>query len=119
MDTQTRLPTDTWVVATWDEYIQAIENPAYKKAKGYYHNGQLRIEMTPIGPDHSRNSTIIIVAVNLFGIVKGIAVTYSQRQSGVPLMAWASKDCSSDFPASKGLPSSQPPQAALRCVPPL
>ena len=87
MDTQTQLPTDTWVVATWNEYIQAIENPAYEKAKGYYHNGQLRIEMTPIGPDHSRNSTIIIVAVNLFGIVKGIALNgldkCSYRKTGV------------------------------------
>jgi hypothetical protein len=45
---QTKLPTDTWVVATWDEYIQTIENPAYEKAKGYYHNGQMRIEITPL-----------------------------------------------------------------------
>jgi hypothetical protein len=36
---QTKFPTDTWVVAIWDEYIQAIEDPAYEKAKGYYHNG--------------------------------------------------------------------------------
>lgn len=74
MDMQMQLPTNTWVVANWDEYIEAMKNPAYEKAKSYYYNGQLRIEMTPIGPDHSRNSTIIIVAVSLFGIVKGIAL---------------------------------------------
>jgi hypothetical protein len=39
---QTQLPTDTWVLLTWDEYIELIEDPIYKKAKGYYHNGQLR-----------------------------------------------------------------------------
>ena len=43
---QIKLPTDTWVVASWDEYVQVIEDPAYEKAKGYYHNGQLRIEMS-------------------------------------------------------------------------
>lgn len=45
---QTKLPTDTWVVASWDEYVQVIEL-AYEKAKGYYYNGQLRIEMSPVG----------------------------------------------------------------------
>ncbi len=34
---QTKLPTDTWVVATWEEYIQAIEEPAYENTTGYYH----------------------------------------------------------------------------------
>jgi len=69
---KTELPTDTWIVATWDEYIQTIANPAYEKARAYYHDGQLRIEMTPIGPDHSRNSTIVIFAVNLFCTIKSI-----------------------------------------------
>jgi hypothetical protein len=54
---QTKLPTDTWVVAIWDEYIQAIEDPIYKKAKGYYHNGRLRIEMSPVGSDHASDYT--------------------------------------------------------------
>lgn len=69
---QTKLLTDTWVVATWDEYIQAIEDPLYEKAKGYYHNGRLRIEMTPLGHDHASDNTIISFAINLFCSVKGI-----------------------------------------------
>jgi len=71
---QTKLPTDTWVVATWDEYIQAVENPAYEKAKCYYHNGQMRIEMPPLGHDHACDNTIIIFAVNLFCSIKDILV---------------------------------------------
>jgi len=50
---QTKLPTDTWLHATWDDYVQAIEDPAYEKAKGYYYNGKMRIEMSPVGNDHS------------------------------------------------------------------
>ncbi len=71
---QTKLPTDIWVTATWDEYIQTIENPAYEKAKGYYHNGQMRIEMAPLGHDHACDNTIISFAVNLFCGIKGILV---------------------------------------------
>lgn len=71
---QTQLATNTWIAATWDEYIQIIENPAYEKAKGYYQNGQMRIEMPPIGNDHASDHTIIIFAVNLFASIKGIAL---------------------------------------------
>lgn len=50
-----KLPTDNWVVATWDEYIQMIEEPAYKRARGYYRNRQMRIEI--IGDNDSRRIT--------------------------------------------------------------
>jgi Uma2 family endonuclease len=50
---KTTLPTDEWVTATWDEYLQAIANLQLEEAKAYYHNGQLRIEMTFQGDDHS------------------------------------------------------------------
>ncbi|MBD6619846.1 Uma2 family endonuclease [Komarekiella sp. 'clone 1'] len=71
---QTKLPTDTWVVATWDEYIQAVESPAYEKAKCYYHNGQMRVEMPPVGNDHASDHTVVLFAVNLFASIKGIAL---------------------------------------------
>jgi Uma2 family endonuclease len=71
-DLQTKLPTDTWVAATWNEYLQAIENPAYEKAKSYYYNGKMRIEMPPVGNDHSRDHSIVIYAVHLFASIKGI-----------------------------------------------
>jgi Uma2 family endonuclease len=64
--TSTRSIEDTWVSATWDEYVQIIENPIYQKAKGYYHNGQYRIEMTPIG------NSIINYAIYLYATLKNI-----------------------------------------------
>jgi Uma2 family endonuclease len=69
---QTKVPADTWVTATWDEYIQTIEDPACKKAKGYYYNGQMRIEMSPVGNDHASDHTIIILAASLFAGIKNI-----------------------------------------------
>jgi len=69
---QTKLPTDTWIVATWNDYIKIIADPAYEKTKGYYYDGQLRIEMPPVGPDHASDNTIILFVVNLFCTIKGI-----------------------------------------------
>ncbi|MDZ8050468.1 MAG: Uma2 family endonuclease [Aulosira sp. ZfuVER01] len=69
---QTKLLTDTWVTATWDDYIQVIENPAYEKAKGYYYNHKMRIEMLPVGNDHSRDRIIVILAAGNYAAVKGI-----------------------------------------------
>ncbi len=69
---QIKTPTDTWIPTTWDEYIQEIENPASEKAKGYYYNGKMRIEMPPIGNDHSRDHTIIIVAASIYAAIKNI-----------------------------------------------
>lgn len=71
-DLQTKLPTDTWIAATWNEYTQIIENPAYEKAKSYYYNHKMRIEMPPVGNDHSRDHSIVIYAVHLFASIKGI-----------------------------------------------
>ena len=69
---QTHLPTDTWVKATWDEYIRAIEDPMYEKAKCYYYNGKLRIEMPPVGNDHASDHSIVIHAVHLFAGIKNL-----------------------------------------------
>lgn len=68
---QTKLPTDTWIDCTWNDFIQLKQEPDYEKAKCYYHNGQLRVEI-PLGSDHSRDNGIIVILVNQFAIAKGI-----------------------------------------------
>ncbi len=73
--TQTQLPTDTWITATWQEYIQTIQDQSYKKAKSYYKNGKFRIEMSPLGNDHANDHLLIIAAVTLFTIMKNITLT--------------------------------------------
>ncbi|NJO76787.1 MAG: Uma2 family endonuclease [Leptolyngbyaceae cyanobacterium RM1_406_9] len=73
-NTQIKVQSDTWISATWDEYIRAVEDPAHASAKGYYRDGKLRIEMTPLGHDHASDNTVITFAVNLFCTVKEIPV---------------------------------------------
>lgn len=72
---QTKFKTDEWMAATWDEYLKATDDPAYEQANFYYHQGKLRIEMTPQGFDHSYDNSLIEYAVQVFGGIKGIAMT--------------------------------------------
>lgn len=69
---QLKYPTDTWVTASWDEYLQAIENLENQKTKAYYYKGELRFEMSTVDSDHARDHAFIIVAVSLFAGIKGI-----------------------------------------------
>ncbi|MFQ4135245.1 Uma2 family endonuclease [Nodosilinea sp. PGN35] len=57
--------TDTWIPASWQDYLDAWSNPALVEAKGYYHNGCMRFEMSPLGNPHSRDHAIVISAVML------------------------------------------------------
>ena len=85
--TPKKLITDTWVSATWDEYLENIDRPEYEKAKGYCYNGKYRIEMTPIGNDHSQDHSSIHTATSLFAIAKNVAIDIhdncSYRKAGI------------------------------------
>ena len=81
------IETDTWVTASWDEYLQAIESFNSQSSHSYYQQGKYRIEMVPLGHDHGSDNNIISSAVNLFTIVRGIPakglVNTSYRKVGV------------------------------------
>lgn len=85
--TTKQLVTNTWAIATWDEFLKNLENPAHVKAKGYYQNGKYRIEMTPIGNEHSQDHSIINHAVYLYATLRNIPLTgkdnCSYRQVGL------------------------------------
>ena len=42
---QKKILTDTWITATWSEYIQVIKTLDNQKAKCYYHNQKKNIEL--------------------------------------------------------------------------
>jgi len=70
---KTQLPTDTWIGANWEDYQQAIAN--LEKSKSYYYKGYMRLEMSPVSFDHAKDHALLILAVTLFGITKGIPAT--------------------------------------------
>lgn len=63
---------DTWVQATWEEFIAIAYNSASEKGRAYYHRGRLRIEMSPIGLNHSEDNSIVSTLVTLFCAIKKI-----------------------------------------------
>lgn len=67
-----KIDCDTWVNATWDEYQSAENNPDYNNAKIYYDQGKIKIEMSPLGLEHSRDHSIISNGINLYSVLKGI-----------------------------------------------
>jgi Uma2 family endonuclease len=69
---QEKIISDKWIDATWEEFIQATENPNYQKGKFYYYQGRLRIEMSPLGNDHASDHSIISTAINLYAGFKNI-----------------------------------------------
>lgn len=85
--TTKQLVTNTWAIANWNEFLKNIENPAHVKAKGYYYDGKYRIEMTPIGNEHSQDHSIINHAVYLYATLRNIPLTgkdnCSYRQVGL------------------------------------
>ncbi|PHM08855.1 Uma2 family endonuclease [Nostoc sp. 'Peltigera malacea cyanobiont' DB3992] len=110
-ETQTQLPTDTWIYASWQEYEQAIANLLNEKGKSYYYKGHMRLEMPPVSFDHGKDHVIIIFAVTLFATIKGILATgldtTTFRKTGIqdcqPDVAYYLRERAQTIPAGTGI----------------
>jgi len=72
--TPNEVVTDAWIAASWDEFVAIAQHPNFDKARAYYDNGYMRVEMAPVGPLHGRDNSVIARAVSLFATVKYIRV---------------------------------------------
>ena len=68
------LATDTWVKASWEDFLALADDSTYANGRFYYHQGYLRIEMSPLGPRHGRQNSIISNVVTLFATLKNIRI---------------------------------------------
>jgi len=68
----TKINTDRWVKATWQEYLEAIADPSFTKAKGYYFQQKMRIEAMPVGTAHARLHLLLIAIISVFCALKKI-----------------------------------------------
>nr|WP_199290155.1 Uma2 family endonuclease [Leptolyngbya sp. FACHB-36] len=71
---QTQTTLDTWLPATWEEFVKIADSPASAKLKGYYYSGRMRFERMSTGSDHSKDHTIIILSVGLYAALQGIPI---------------------------------------------
>jgi Uma2 family endonuclease len=79
--TQTKIILDTWIPAKWEDFLQIVNNPANDKLKAYYYHNHMRLEMLPVGFDHSTDHSLIIVAMNLLCIVNNIPLKLADNCS--------------------------------------
>ncbi|MFN9996855.1 MAG: Uma2 family endonuclease [Pseudanabaena sp.] len=69
------LLTDQWISATWEEFVQILENPLYADSRCYYDKNQfrqMRIETMPVGSEHADDNTLIIFAISLYCTLSAI-----------------------------------------------
>jgi hypothetical protein len=65
---------DTWLIATWEDFLVASGNAETDKIRGYYDSGLMRIETMGVGSGHSQDNTLIAQVVSLYGIIKNLRV---------------------------------------------
>lgn len=71
---QTKTPLNTWITASWEEFVAIADAPASAKLKSYYYQGRMRFEPMSTGSDHSKDHTLIILSVGLFATLQGIPI---------------------------------------------
>jgi Uma2 family endonuclease len=67
------LVTDTWVSATWEDFLAVATQLEAEQARCYYDAGWMKIETMPIGSAHSQDNSILATVVSLYGTLKNIA----------------------------------------------
>ncbi|MGB3492060.1 MAG: Uma2 family endonuclease [Elainellaceae cyanobacterium] len=71
---QQALQTDTWVNATWDEFVATMEKPQFEEGRGYFDNNDMRVEMAPLGAGHGRHNSVLSKVVSLFAMLRNIRI---------------------------------------------
>lgn len=72
---QTQIPLNTWLPATWEEFVNLADDPASAKLKSYYYIGRMRFEPMSTGSDHSNDHALIIFAISFFAAHNRIPIT--------------------------------------------
>jgi Uma2 family endonuclease len=62
-----------WQTADWDTFVAIADDPAHAKSKCYYFESQMQVETMGVGPNHAVDNTLLILAIGLFCMTRGIA----------------------------------------------
>ncbi|PSB32592.1 Uma2 family endonuclease [Chlorogloea sp. CCALA 695] len=69
-----QLETNIWVKSSPEQFLAIADKLSHLKAKIYYHRGYMRVEMSPVGPLHARQNSIISKVISLYATVKNIRI---------------------------------------------
>jgi Uma2 family endonuclease len=70
----TTVQTDTWVKATWEDFLTFADDPTLVSGRFYYDDGFMRIEMSPLGAAHGQDNSILSSIIVLYAALKGIPI---------------------------------------------
>lgn len=83
----TTIPTDTWVKADWEDFLTFADDPTLVNGRFYYDQGDMRVEMSPLGIAHGRDHAVIALVINLYAAIKTIPIlgltNTSFRKAGI------------------------------------
>ncbi len=65
---------ETWVSAAWEDFLTFADDPTLVGGRFYYDQGEMRIEMAPVGSAQGHDNTIVLTVVNLYATVKAIPI---------------------------------------------
>lgn len=68
------VPTDTWVEATWEDFLTFADDPTLASGRFYYDQGWMRIEMSPLGSAHGQDNSITSTIIVLYAAIKNIPI---------------------------------------------
>ncbi|GAA6624041.1 Uma2 family endonuclease [Scytonema sp. NUACC26] len=68
------VPTDTWVEAAWEDFLTFADDPTLERARFYYDDGYMRVEMSPLGPAHGYDNSIVSTLIVLYAAIKNIPI---------------------------------------------
>ncbi|MBA3922731.1 MAG: Uma2 family endonuclease [Nostocaceae cyanobacterium] len=70
----TTVPTDTWVEATWEDFLTFADDPTLVNGRFYYDDGYMRIEMSPVGSAHAQDNSTLSTVIVLYAAIKNIPI---------------------------------------------
>jgi Uma2 family endonuclease len=68
------VPTDTWVEATWEDFLTFADDPTLESGKFYYEQGYMRIEMSALGSAHGQDNSIVSTVIVLYAAINNIPI---------------------------------------------
>ena len=72
---QTKPLLETWLPASWQEFVDLADAPDSQKLKSYYYNGRMRFEPMSTGSDHSNDHALILFALSFFAASQSLPMT--------------------------------------------
>ncbi|MFM7888561.1 MAG: Uma2 family endonuclease [Pseudanabaena sp.] len=74
VEVKPEIVSDVWIRASWEEFLALAEEPSLDKAKFYYDQHLMRIEMSPVGPIHAHENGVVYKVISVFAAFAGICI---------------------------------------------